>query len=224
MHDDVLPAPFEAALLTGLKIAVAADNENAVIVDGPLAEPCFVFIAVPSIFELVEPVDQLAIAVVEARRPLARRFLSLADEETFRPGVLEFDEAVALAHRIADDQVAREVAEQVVFPGQQVEPCDGLVEESCQRRKVSPCLEERSDIALFLEHVHPRQEGLEFHHLLATTVEAQPVCDERLHDVFPDGLAARRSTHSCGKRSRTSMTPSSVGRMRARQLSSTGMT
>src|SRR5437660_12384049 len=72
VHNRMLAAPLQAKPLGCAHEVVAADDENPCEMDGPLAEACLEFVAVPPVVEFVEPVNNLAVAVVEPPRPLSR--------------------------------------------------------------------------------------------------------------------------------------------------------
>jgi hypothetical protein len=89
-----------------------------------------------------KPVDELAVAMVELRRPVSRTLPGLALEKTERAGVLELDEVVDLSDRIPGDKVAEKVAEQILLEGNPVEAINGRVIRAEEGGQVDRTLEE----------------------------------------------------------------------------------
>ena len=81
VHDDVSPAVIEALALTGFEELVAADNERSHEIDGPCPKAGLEVVALFAVTQLAEPVDDLAVTVIELGRPLARALLSLSPEQ-----------------------------------------------------------------------------------------------------------------------------------------------
>jgi hypothetical protein len=76
---------------------VAADSERSHEIDGPCPKASLEIVALLAVTQLAEPVDDLAVTMIELGRPLARALLSLSPEQALRFGFLEFDEVVTLA-------------------------------------------------------------------------------------------------------------------------------
>jgi hypothetical protein len=92
-------------------VQVAADDQQADEVDRPFAEPGLELVAVLPVVELVKPVDDLTVPMIQAGRPLPRSLLPLPNKEAPRSGVLELNERESLASGVADGQIAGEIAE-----------------------------------------------------------------------------------------------------------------
>jgi len=67
------------------------------------------------IVELPEPIDDLAVTLLEPRCPHQRVFFPFLAEDAVRSGILEFDEAIRVPGRIADNEVGGVIAEDVEF-------------------------------------------------------------------------------------------------------------
>jgi hypothetical protein len=144
------------------------------------AEAGLEVVALLRVTHLPKPVDDLAETVLERDRPCAGALLPLPSEQTLGAGLLELDKVVRVLYRIADDQIAAEVAEQVVLEGQPVEPVDvGVIgaEESCQ---VPTLPEERHDLFALGQGAVLGEQDPEVLDFLPATARFPDVRDERL--------------------------------------------
>ena len=108
------PPPEQPVALERLKVTGPADYEQAIIADRlRTLKPMSQGIRPDEIVELPEPIDDLAVTLLEPRCPHQRVFFPLLAEDTVRSGILEFDEAVTMPGRIADDEVGNVIAEEV---------------------------------------------------------------------------------------------------------------
>src|SRR5262249_26444077 len=167
----MLAAPFPAKLFTNVHVFAAADDNHADKVDGAFSEALLAVIAVAPVVELVEPVDDLAIGVVETRRPLAAGLLGLPHENAVRVRVLELKEPEAFRRPLDDGQVTGEIPEQVVLPGNPVRLTHRRPNCAAERGKVRTSAEERQDVLPFFQNSVSAQEIAEFQHLLARQME-----------------------------------------------------
>src|SRR5262245_59903558 len=101
-----------------------SNDENPSVTDRARAEEGGEGVRLSHVVQFAEPVDDLTKTVVESRRPFARCFPSLLDEQTVRPRILELNEAVAVCDGIADNQIAGEIAKQGKLEGETVKADD----------------------------------------------------------------------------------------------------
>src|SRR5579862_1719128 len=121
----MLLPPLQSQPFAGLKVLVAPANQHARIADRPLAKPSLHVGCVSHHMQFVEPVDDLTVAAVEPRRPGAGGPFSLLDKQAIRPSVLELHEGVRLARPVTNGEIAAEVPENRILPGETVERTQG---------------------------------------------------------------------------------------------------
>jgi hypothetical protein len=86
--------------------------------------------------------------VLEARRPITGHSFPPLDEQAGRPGILELDEAVGISSRVADDEVAGEIAEEGVFESDPIADLESWIARCDERRELTPLAKERQDLPL----------------------------------------------------------------------------
>src|SRR5262245_42283939 len=118
------------------QVASPSRDEQAEVADVAAAEARGELGRGRHVVQLPEPVEDLAEAALEPPGPLRRRLLALLAEQAASRGVFPLDEAERLADRVADDEVAAEVAEELVLEGEQVEVGVGVAVGAEERRQV----------------------------------------------------------------------------------------
>src|ERR1700722_7037459 len=82
-------APAQAMLFGGVQVPVAPDDKHGLVFDLSNAESCEEIGARGAVVQLVCPVDNLTVAVIESRPPFPRRFFPLLLEDALAGGILE---------------------------------------------------------------------------------------------------------------------------------------
>src|SRR5262249_44531944 len=147
----MMPAPIQAGTFPRVQVMFAADDERSCKIDGSLAEPCLEFVTLLGVAQLVKPVDDLTVTVIEPRRPLPGGLLALPNEDAFWSSILELDEAERVLHRIANDNVTRKITEELIFPGKPIKAGNACVVKATESGQMAASAEERADVLLFFE-------------------------------------------------------------------------
>ena len=86
-------------------------NQDARVVNGPLAEPSLHSCRIRHVLKFVEPVDYLRVAVIKTWAPFSRRLAASFDEQAPRTGVFKLNECKQTVDRIPDRHVVAKIAE-----------------------------------------------------------------------------------------------------------------
>src|SRR5262249_2759840 len=147
-----------------------------------------------AVVELVEPVDDLTVTVVQPARPFAGSFFALLLEDAVRPRVFKLDEAVRPPAPFPDNQVTGVNTEDVKLPRNSVGPGNPRVEHAEEYCHVGPVSEERQQVAALGQFGLVDEQSAEFVNLL--TAEGA-IEGNRIEPFHPTGLPARfRSRNS----------------------------
>ena len=173
-----------------------ADHEKTADVEVSAPEFLLEIRVVPLGVHLVEPVEDLAEAMLETRRPL-RRGPGLLHEDAIRRGVLELDEDVRPPRPVPGHQVAGEVAEHVVLVREAVVMNDPSVVHPEVCGQVQPRLEEGEDLVPLLQAGVRAKERLELASLLEALIVAEGKRGE--HHCFAPSTGWSDSSRADGR-------------------------
>ena len=149
--DDNLPAsPVQALLFQVLKALAPTDDEQAIIVEGDLAEYRLCCMRLREVAKLPEPIDDLAVAVVEAIRPLKAELLAHLPEDAVRSRIFKLDKREFTLLPVADSQVGRVTAEEVEFTSNPIDMTNIMIEISNHRRNIAMVRKEGQDKLAYL--------------------------------------------------------------------------
>jgi hypothetical protein len=133
------------------------------------------------VVELPEPIDHLAEASFHPTRPLRSRLPPLRAEEAVRGRVFPFDESEDLPHRVAHDQVAAKIAEELILESHKVHVSEAPAIRAQQRRELEVALEKRFDVGPFLQFCLSVKQGPEFGQFLTAERKVELDSRELLH-------------------------------------------
>ncbi|MCI0379286.1 MAG: hypothetical protein L0215_16880 [Gemmataceae bacterium] len=104
-------SPLEATSLGITQADISPNKEQAEKSNVTVPEKTVKPIGLSQIIERIEPVHQLAHAVIKSLAPLFGRLAPDLGENAICPTVLQFDEAVFTLFSVSQDDIGREVTE-----------------------------------------------------------------------------------------------------------------
>src|SRR5262249_45284230 len=174
-----------------------ADHQQPEVLGVAMAEPSLELVGARHVVQLPEPIDDLAEAALEPAGPLGRCLSSLLPEQAAGRGILPLNQAERLSLRIAHDEVAPEVAEELVLEGQQVAhryvPAVTGAYEGCQ---LLVRLEEGLDVGLLFQFGLAVQKLAKRHKIAQALSQVEGDADELLHVEAAPFAVTRRSKAS----------------------------
>ena len=121
IDDHMFAPPSQAIVFSIAQVLVAANNQHACIIDCSSAESGLHGCRIGHVLELVEPVNNLRVTVLEPWAPFPGRFVAVSDEKATRPRVLELDEGTCACDRIRDHHVATKIPEEGILVGKEID-------------------------------------------------------------------------------------------------------
>src|SRR5262245_865459 len=118
---------------------IAPDHQKAGKLNMPRAEACLKLVGTFHVVELLKPIEDLTEPALDPRRPFRRRLLALLTKKTTGQGVFPFHEDEGLLNGIADHEVARVIAEQLVLEGEKIRAGDAPGETADVERQLLVC-------------------------------------------------------------------------------------
>lgn len=151
VHGNPVAAPLKSLHFGSVLILVSSNHEYRFGGDFVFPKAGEIIDADLTTGQLVKPVDDLAVAVLEPPSPFSGCLLPLLFEDAFRPGILKLDEAICATVPVSHRQVTGEVAEKVELLGEAVGPPDPRVEYPEEGCELPLQLKEWQDIVLLGE-------------------------------------------------------------------------
>ena len=166
----MLAPPLEAQPIRVIEVLVATDDQERGHVDATHPERSLHLLRVALRVQRPVPVHHLTVPALEPGPPKRRASPGERLENAAGRGVLEFDETIALARPVPDDDIGDEQAEQIVLVGEAI----GVVEvdgvRSEEQAELRMAAEERQDIATLTEIAARREERIERVEVMAALV------------------------------------------------------